>query len=85
MTDRCHRLPVVRIESALHPKELVAHVVHRRCRERLEIGLGSPEPDDGFDGKRITAETELCKILHKRRWASRFHTSVTREIVAAGK
>ena len=37
--DRCHRLPVVRIESALHPEELVDHVVHRRSREGLEVGI----------------------------------------------
>jgi hypothetical protein len=43
---------------------LMAHVVHRRCRKGLEVGLGIPEPDDGLHGKSIIVRAVLCNISH---------------------
>ena len=65
-SDRRHRFPVVRIEPALDPEQLMAHVIHGGRRERLEVCLGVPEPYDRLHVPRLRAYLEICNILHIR-------------------
>jgi hypothetical protein len=43
----------------------VTRVVHRGCREGLEVGLRASKPDDGLHGQSIAVQTALCKISHR--------------------